>query len=513
VKSKLIIASNRLPIRLTRENDRWMARPGSGGLVTALVPVLSNRGGAWLGWPGVVEEDGVENLDDLLADLASGTGYDIHPVSLTRQERRDFYFGFSNEIIWPIFHDLQTLCNFDPRYWDSYLRVNRKFARAIEKISGPDDYVWIHDYHLMAVGWELKQLGIESPCGFFLHIPFPPLDIFLKIPWRLEIVRMLLAFDLIGLQTDRDRRNFLECIEQIVPDAQISGDGAVISVRLGEREVRVGSFPIGIDFNEFDQLARSQAVADSAWYIHENIPDRQIILGVDRLDYTKGIPYRLDGFRNALVRHPELRGKVSFVQVVVPSRTDVPEYQRLREEIERMVSEINGEFSRSGWIPVHYHYRNLDRTELLGYYRAAEIALVTPLKDGMNLIAKEYCASNFDERGTLILSEFAGAAPQLQEGALMVNPCHIDQVADAIHHAYVISDEEKQRRMRHLRNVVKEQDIFWWVDSFLRAAISKSLDDFPVLGEYLPRLEVDEAHPTDPDFPLGGTFAGPRQSR
>ncbi len=486
-RERLIIVSNRLPLQVNWERDgSWHAKSGTGGLVTALAPILRDRGGVWIGWPGIVEEDAPPDLLEGLEETSRELGYRIDPVLLTREEKKDFYEGFSNEIIWPIFHDLQTLCNFNPRYWDVYRTVNRKFAEAIAQEWTPGDYVWIHDYHLMNVAQELRDLEVPGRIGFFLHIPFPPLDIFLKVPWRLELLRALLEYDLVGFQTERDRRNFVQCVRALIPGVLYKGRGRVVAARLPGREIRTGSFPISIDVKGFASLADTREVAEAAWYIHENLPERKIILGVDRLDYTKGIPYRLDAYRDALIRYPELQGKVSLVQVVVPSRTGVPEYQVLQSEIEQLVGAINGQFTRSGWVPVHYIFRTLDRTELVAYYRACEIALITPLKDGMNLIAKEYCASQTQNNGVLILSEFAGAAPQMSSGALLVNPYHIQNVANAIHRAVKMNDDERKSRMRRLRQSVRRQDVFWWVDSFLKAAISKDLHDFPVLDDYLP---------------------------
>ena len=489
---RLISVSNRLPVILSRRRDgRWQADPGSGGLITALVPVLQNRGGLWIGWPGVVEEEGIEHISEVLERTGRDSGYTLHPVHLSASEREDYYYGFANEIVWPIFHDLQTLCNFAPQYWRGYCQVNRKFAQTIAQHYQVGDYIWVHDYHLMKVGEELEAFGITCATGFYLHIPFPSLDIFLKLPWRMEILRALLRYDLLGFQTLRDRRNFAQCVSTIIPDAKIEGEGQVIIVQLGNRTVRLGGFPISIDFNEFATQAQQPEVVDLARHFHENLPKRQVVLGLDRLDYTKGIPYRLDAFRSTLQHHPELHGKISLVQIVVPSREDIREYSDLKTEIERTVGQINGQFTQSGWIPVHYIFRGLDRVELLAYYRACEIGLVTPLKDGMNLVAKEYCACNVDENGVLILSEFAGAAAQLQEGAILVNPYHIEAVAEAIYRATQISPDERCTRMRKLRQSIQEHDIFWWVDSFLRAAFSKHLDDFPLLQDYQPHLEID----------------------
>jgi len=490
-KTRLLIISNRLPVILNKENDgRWNTVPGSGGLVRALVPVLRDRGGLWIGWPGTSEASG-KKLEKVLAGAAQHSGFTLKPVSLTSEEIEKYYFGFANKIIWPLFHDLLSQCKFDPSYWSTYQKVNRKFARVIKKHMTGEDYIWVHDYHLMNVARELRGLGVKENIGFYLHIPFPPLDIFLKLPWRFQILRSFLKYDLIGFQTLRDRRNFMQCARTLIKDISVQGKGQVITLRFGNHYVRVGAFPIGIDFKEFARLASTKEVSDGAWYIHEQLPNVQIILGVDRLDYTKGILERLEAFRNALLRYPELEENVVFVQVVVPSRRKIAEYLELQIEIERLVSEINGQFTRTGWVPIHYIFRAMDRSDLLAYYRTAEIAIVTPLKDGMNLIAKEYCASSLEENCVLILSEFAGAAAQLQKGALLVNPHDKEGVADAIYKAVNMSRDERRQRMKKLRASVKRHDIYWWVNSFLHAAIAKRLNNFPLMEEYVPQMEME----------------------
>ncbi len=493
--SRLVAVSNRLPITLVRKGDSWTIKPGAGGLVTALAPVLKNRGGLWIGWSGAALGEDIANK---IEPASKEVGYQLHPVQLTQSEVQDFYHGFSNEVIWPLFHDLQSRCNFRPRYWYGYLEVNKKFAGVAAKFSNESDFIWVHDYHLMSMAKALKDLGVQRKTGFFLHIPFPSLDIFLKLPWREQVLRNLLEYDLVGFQTMRDRRNFLTCIQRLCPGMKSYGRGAVVRVNVGGREVRVGAFPISIDFDAFEHQASSRPVADTAWFLHEAIPERQVILGVDRLDYTKGLPEKFKAFRNALERYPELHKKVTLVQVVVPSREGVPEYQSLKAEIDRLVGEINGKFTCSNWVPIHYLYRSLDRQELLAYYRLAEIALVTPLKDGMNLVAKEYCACNMEGNGVLILSEFAGAAAQLQTGAILVNPYDVEGVANAIFRAFTMKMSERRRRMRRLREVVKRRNIFWWVDSFLHTALAKHLADFPYTEEeYLPHIELEEPTPDE----------------
>jgi trehalose 6-phosphate synthase/phosphatase len=492
VSDRLVVVSNRLPVVLKKGDDgNWRVEAGSGGLVTALAPVLRNRGGIWIGWTGATaEEEGDDDPAALLQQATRRAGYQLRPVSLTAEEKAGYYYGFSNEVIWPLFHDLQTLCRFDPAYWHCYEQVNEKFASEAARNIRPDDFVWVHDYQLMLVARSLRELGVRSKIGFFLHIPFPPLDMFVKLPWRFQILRALLEYDLIGLQTLRDRRNFVQCVRVMIKDVRIEGQGQVITLHLGDRQVRLGAFPIGIDFHGFARSAESPDVADAAWHLHEHFPGQQILLGVDRLDHSKGLPLKIQAFENALERYPDLRQKVTLIQVVVPSRAEVPSYQTLKTEIEQMVGQVNGRFSEAGWPAIHYVYRSLPRTELLAHYRASEIALVTPLKDGMNLVAKEFCASSIEEQnGVLILSEFAGAVAQLQHSALLVNPYDIVGVADAIYRAVTMDREERRRRMRALRHVVRKYDIFWWVDSYLRAAIAKNLQAFPILEDYIPQEE------------------------
>jgi trehalose 6-phosphate synthase/phosphatase len=466
---RLILVSNRLPFIFRRaRSGRWRAEPGSGGLVTALLPVLRDRGGLWIGWPGAAAP---------ARELArAAPGYRLVGVPLAPGEVRDFYRGVSNEIIWPLFHDLASLCNFDPVYWRTYCAVNRKYAKAVSRRAAPGDFVWVHDYHLMNLAAELRPLGPRLRLAFFLHIPFPAPDVFMKLPWRTPLLDALLAFDLVGFQTARDRRNFLASAQAL--GRQVPAE-------------RTGHFPISIDYNAFMRRAAAADVAAKAREMHQLLPKRKLVLGVDRLDYTKGIALRLRAFQDLLVRHPDMRGRVSLIQVVVPSREDIPQYREMKTEIEQLVGRINGEFARPGaWVPVWYEYRSLSRLELLAYYRAADIALITPLKDGMNLVAKEYCACSIEEDCVLILSEFAGAAAQLGAGALLVNPYDVRGVAEAIRAAHAMPAQERTARMRRMRRSIRSHDVFWWVDSFLRAAISRELRHFP-----LPQGRRSEAAP------------------
>lgn len=456
----MIVVSNRLPLSFERlPNGELDLVPSTGGLVTALAPVMRARGGVWVGWPGV-DGDG-HDLGATFVEAGKREGYQFAPVFLSSDERSAFYDGFSNEVVWPLFHDLQTLCNFDPDYWRVYKAVNNRFARVVASAGALGDLVWVHDYQLMGVGQALRELGTPGQLAFFLHIPFPPPDIFMKLPWRTDVLRSLLAYDLLGFQTPRDRRNFADCVRELLPEVQITGRGqALVRFRSGVHETRTGRFPIGIDYNDFYRRASAPVVTRLAAELRELLPDRQLILGIDRLDYTKGIPERLRAFGNALERYPELREKVTLIQVVVPSREDLPQYRALKDRIENLVGQVNGRFTRpGGWVPIHYVFRSLTPDELLSYYRAAKIALVTPLKDGMNLVAKEYCACSPEEDCVLILSEFAGAAVEMRGGALLVNPNDIEGVADAIQAAFAMPQEERRARMRRLRRRLRRHDV------------------------------------------------------
>lgn len=490
---ELIVASNRLPVSLSRLPDGgWEAQPASGGLVHALKYVLEEHGGQWFGWAGAA---GGGEIEQALEDASSGLPYDLQAVPLTEQQVQDYYFGFSNEIIWPLFHDMVSRCNFEPRYWTAYRDVNEQFARRIAAGTAEDSFIWVQDYHLMLVGHFLRAIGNPRKTAFFLHIPFPPIDIFVKLPWRFQILEGLLGFDTIGFQTARDTQNFIRCVRNMLTGVQVARREDMYRVTLRGRTISVGNFPIGIDFHAFDSRARSDAGSAATELLRDRLPDRQIILGIDRLDYTKGIPERLLAYQNALRRYPDLLGTTSMIQVVVPSREIVAGYRSMKEQVERLVSEINGEFTRPGWVPVHYLFRSLSQTELISYYRASEISLVTPLKDGMNLISKEYAAANVDENGTLILSEFAGSAAQLNQWAIMVNPHDLVGTADAIYRAFRMQRAEREMRMQQMRATVQETDVFWWTNAFLALALEGDHRLRPAQYFYVPTLNVNEPAP------------------
>lgn len=463
----LVVVSNRLPVSMQRGPDGWRITPSHGGLVTALNPVLERSHGTWIGWTGNEHDD---DVDRALEEASAHANCHLRSVPLSHEEEDLYYRGYSNEALWPLFHDLLGYCKFDREAWEMYCTINERFADRVMETAGPDDVVWVHDYQLCLVGHYLKQKGFRNPVIFFLHIPFPSSDLFRRLPQRLELIDALCAYDTIGLHTRQDRENFVDAACWMFDDVGVRHRDRVSTLFFEGRQVQVGNWPIGIDFDEFYDHASSDEVDRESWLFHEHFEDRSIIFGLDRLDYTKGIPERMEAFARFLEKYPDMQGKVCLYQCVVPSRTHVPDYQNLKEHIEMLVGRINGRFSEAGWVPIHYAYGSLSRRELLGRYHACELALITPLRDGMNLVCKEYVTSCVDDRGVLILSEFAGAAEQLGEGALLVNPFDVDQTADAIHRGLTMPADERRRRIQQLRAVVRENDVHRWVRSIFTAA-------------------------------------------
>jgi alpha,alpha-trehalose-phosphate synthase [UDP-forming] len=470
LEGRLINVSNRLPVEIKNRSGHPRLSRSSGGLATALDSVWRGQHGVWIGWAGAGGDSA--DADTLLQKAAHGRSYTFKPVAISREEVAKYYSGFANEIIWPLFHDMPSRCDFDPECWEVYQRVNRRFAQATAEIATAKDVIWAHDYHLMLMGRYLREAGSQAHAGFFLHIPFPSPDMFEKLPWRKSILRSLLQYHLLGFQADRDRRNFLGCLERILPEAIVSRGDSEDSVALDGHRTTIGTFPISISFEEFASHAASRQVEAAVTQLRHELAHKCLVLGVDRMDYTKGIPERLKAFRILLRRFPELRQRVTLMQVVVPSREEIFNYKELRREVELLVSQINGEFTESGWVPIHYMHRSLTRRQLLTYYRAADTMLVTSLKDGMNLVAKEFCAAQVDECGVVVLSEFTGAAAELQEGALVINPYDLTAMAEAIHRACVMPVEEKRSRMRLLRDVVRTHNVQTWADAFLSAVIT-----------------------------------------
>ncbi|MEX1025993.1 MAG: alpha,alpha-trehalose-phosphate synthase (UDP-forming) [Planctomycetota bacterium] len=453
-RGRLVVVANRLPVSVVSPDavDDWKTSPG--GLVSALAPILQAHDGAWIGWTGHPDHEPAPFGHD---------GIHLVPTRMSAAEFEDHYLGFSNSTLWPLYHDAVRWPEFHRHWWRPYRAVNRRFAERAAHVAQPGDQIWVQDYHLQLVPEMLRELRPDVRIGFFLHIPFPPPELLAQIPWRREILTGLLGADLVGFQTPDGARNFLEAVRQFL-GLESSGE----SVEWQGRRVDVRDFPISIDVEKFETLARNPAVQARAQALRADLGGRRILLGVDRLDYTKGIHHRLRAFETLLARDPTTADRVTFLQIAVPSRGLVPEYADMRERIERLVGRINGESSRGGQVPVHYHHTNLEQEDLVAHYLAADVMCVTPLRDGMNLVAKEYPVTRVDERGVLILSEFAGAANELHD-ALLVNPHDLDGMADAYTRALDMPPEEQSERMRRLRGAVGASDVHAWALSFLEA--------------------------------------------
>ncbi len=471
-RTHLAIVSNRLPFHAEVGPDgEGTLQRQAGGLATALHTLLEKRGGMWIGWSGDVSPERAE----LLARLCRSLPYRLVPITLPPEDVALYYQGFSNRTLWPLFHDFPGLTTFDPAMWASYLRTNQRFAEATLTNLKSCDTVWVHDFHLFPLGQHLRKARSDAVLGLFQHIPFPQHEIFRKLPWRTEILKAMLAYDLVGFQTRRDLGNFIDCVRLLIPRTrarELRGGRFALSAGRGAATI-AGAFPIGIDFASYDGLARERRVQQKAAQLRRLYPGRKIILGIDRLDYSKGIPQRLRAFERMLDLHPEMLRKVTLLQLAVPSRADVLEYQRLRDEIDGLVGRINGRLSQAGWVPIHYLYRSLPMDDLVAFYHTCDVALVTPLKDGMNLVCQEFCAASFDGHGVLVLSEFAGAAELLGDGALLVNPYDVEGLGVALVRALRMPMREQRSRMHAMRRLLRQRTIHRWAEVFLRELESR----------------------------------------
>ncbi|MDQ3032373.1 MAG: trehalose-6-phosphate synthase, partial [Myxococcota bacterium] len=461
--ASLLVLSNRLPPSAPPgEGER--AR-NVGGLVAALEPALASRGGMWLGWSGRAR-GGTRELALDRSTTPERASFDLEPRWLDL-----YYNGFSNRSLWPLFHGLPGRARYLDEEWSAYVEVNEVFASSAARLAAPDATVWVHDYHLMLAGAGLRRRRVGKRLGFFLHIPFPPVDLFETIPWARELIDGLLAFDLLGFHTQRYVANFVACA------CAIGGaEPTVGGVRIGDRVVRAGCFPLGIDPAPFEDPEDDEVSADEIAQLHASLVDRKLVLGIDRLDYTKGIPERLRAFARMLELFPEQHARVSMVQVAVPSRSDVPEYAEQRRAIETLVGHINGMHGEAHWVPVRYLYRAYGRAHLARLYRAAQVGFVTPLRDGMNLVAKEYVAAqDADDPGVLLLSRFAGAAEGMPD-ALLTNPYHCDGMAKDLARALTMERDERIARHVKLLAGVHATTSASWAKSFLAALESGRAD-------------------------------------
>ena len=471
---RIIVVSNRLPFTVAQSSEGIQFKESVGGLATGLrtllvsgQSVLSRESAlVWVGWPGSTIPD--ETRDEVRSKALSE--FSCCPVFLSEQDLENFYQGFCNETIWPLFHYFPTYARYDVAYWEQYCKVNESFSITLLETIRPDDTVWIHDYHLMLLPHLLRKALPKLRIGFFLHIPFPQFEIFRLMPgkWRRAILEGLLGADLIGFHTHEYGEYFLRSVQRILGYGHSMGR---LIIDEEDRLVRVGTFPMGIDFQKFYDAASSMAVQIAKEELQRSLGDSKIVLSVDRQDYSKGILHRLQGFEAMLESNPEWCGKVTLIMLVVPSRIGIADYEGMKKQIEELVGKINGRFGTIGWTPIIYQYRALPFESLVAMYTASHVALITPLRDGMNLVAKEYVAARHDKTGVLILSEMAGASKELPE-AIIINPNNREEIAEALKTALEMPCEEQIRRNTIMQNRLRRYDVGRWATDFVGELLS-----------------------------------------
>jgi trehalose 6-phosphate synthase/phosphatase len=511
---RLIIISNRLPFSLDREGDKVNIRQSSGGLVSAIKSYFENSGQR----PGShtrpdtnphpdnkppkapVREDFAEKIWMGVADFPQADwdmaavqhvykpDFTVLPVFMEKEIYDNYYNGFSNSVLWPLFHYFSSLASYETRYFEAYTQVNQLFADKIAPLLQPDDVVWIHDYQLMLLPQMIRARHPEASIGFFLHIPFPSYEIFRLLPaeWKKKLLQGLMGADLIGFHTYDYVQHFLQSVKML-----LGAENNFHNLQYLDRLIRIDLFPIGIDYNKFHEATLDHAVLEMRNKIRTNFEDKKIVFSVDRMDYTKGLMHRLNGFEYFLERYPEWRGKMVFILNIVPSRSEIPAYNERKKMIEEKIGAINGRFSSISWQPVIYRYNHLPFTELVALYQAADAALVTPLRDGMNLVAKEYVASCASGRGVLILSELAGAASELSE-AILVNPTDIEEVASSITRALAMPMYEQRNRLSLMQRRLQDYDVVRWVNDFLEQLAQVKLEQQKQKVRFLDDRAVDE---------------------
>ena len=467
--SKIHIVSNRLPLSIKKEEEGFNLSPSIGGLATGMRSIYKEYGGKWIGWPGLAEDD--LSKDDIQEIDKKLVYEDCVAVHLDKEEINLYYEGFSNNVIWPLFHYFAQFIDYNPAYWEAYKKVNQKFAQKALEIIDDGDTVWIHDYQLLLVPEMIKSVKPNVTIGFFLHIPFPSFEVFRILPWRNELIKGMLGADLIGFHTYDYERHFFSSVRRLL-GYEISFN----EIHLEDRIILADAFPMGIDYSKFEDRAKEIAhkTLQERSELHRELekyflvsPDRKLILSIDRLDYTKGIPNRLHAFESFLNKYPEFINRVSLIMLVVPSRDEVEQYKLLKSEVDELVGRINGQFGGVNYTPVWYFYRSLPFDNLIELYSTSDVALITPVRDGMNLVAKEYIASRVNQSGVLIISEMAGAVKEMGE-AIIINPNNEAEIAESIYQALTMSLDEQRRRMKYLQDRIRRYDVFKWSGEFIK---------------------------------------------
>lgn len=456
--SRTIIVSNRLPISVQKNDDGFSFTPSAGGLATGLGSIYKKGDNLWIGWPGLYLSKN-SNKNEIAQELAKDN---MSPVFLSKKDVEDFYEGFSNTTLWPLFHHFPKYTFFEEKYYEAYVKVNQIFAKKLLEHAKKDDTIWIHDYQLLLLPSLIRKELPEAKIGFFQHIPFPSFEIFRILPWREEILRGMLGADLIGFHTYDDVRHFLSSLSRT-----IGIDNTMGEIRSEGRIINIDAFPMGIDYNKFHSAAESKEVEKEVEEYSKEMGNIKLIVSIDRLDYTKGIPERLKAFERFLQEHPQFIEKVSLLMLVVPSREKVPLYRKLKIEIDELVGRINSKYRTISWSPIIYFYRSFPFETLSAFYKMSDVALITPTRDGMNLVCKEYVACRTDKTGVLILSEMAGAAKELSD-ALIINPNDIRQCVKALYKALSMPLDDQAKRIEEMQGILTKYDIHNWVKVFMK---------------------------------------------
>ncbi len=454
---KLIIISNRLPLTVIKEGDKYKVIPSAGGLTTGLNSLETTMEKHWVGWPGMYLDDihEKEKIDKQLADL------DYHSVFLTPEQIENYYEGYSNSVIWPLFHYFFSHVRYRDEYWEAYKQVNTLFCEKALQIIEPDDIVWVQDYHLMLLPQMIREKMPQVSIGYFNHIPFPSYELFSFLPERAEILKGLLGSDLIAFHTHGYMRHFISAVYRV-----LKLNCHLDEIYIDDRIVDVDAIPMGINYDMYNNALLDTNISQRADELRKDFGESKIILSVDRLDYSKGIVMRLKSFENFLENHPQYRGKVSLVMIVAPSRDNVDMYAKLKESIDQKVGFINGKYSTAGWRPIYYFYRSFQFEELAALFHISDICLVNPFRDGMNLVAKEYVATKRNKKGVLILSEMAGASIEMSD-ALIINPTNLKEIENAIVQALEMPEEEQEKAISNMQEIISAQNVGQWAKDFV----------------------------------------------
>ncbi len=468
--SKIHIVSNRLPVSISQSDDDFELVPSVGGLATGMRSIYKEYGGKWIGWPGIaadeITESETKKIDEKLVEES------CLAVHLTKEEINLYYEGFSNNVIWPLFHYFAQFIEYKSEYWEAYKKVNQKFADKTLEVLNDGDTIWIHDYQLLLVPEMIKSKKPDVTVGFFLHIPFPSFEVFRILPWRKELIKGMLGADLVGFHTYDYERHFFSSVRRL-----FGYEVSFNQIHVENRIIMGDALPMGIDYGKFMEMSRAlfQKTLPQKSELHRELekyflvsPNRKLVLSIDRLDYTKGIPNRLRAFEHFLERYPEFRNQVTLIMLVVPSRSEVDQYKLLRSEVDELVGRINGRFGGVNYTPIWYFYRSLPFESLIELYSNSDVALITPVRDGMNLVAKEYIASRVNQTGVIVLSEMAGAAKEMGE-AIIINPNNEPEIAEAIHQALIMPVEEQRERMKMLQRRISRYNVFKWAGEFVKA--------------------------------------------